>query len=399
MGGIYDIVLRVDTSFGSYRITKYEGSVDIVESRNLWLFKFDSPDVGQGGAVKAYEFGLDSETFKLLGNQTISIDRNRNFLNFYGGASYDSSTRARARGEFDRNTEFVPYGSLSSGLRGNSMLFWAKGGSSQDSAQIGAVKYNAFDDQYESFSSISGRPWNWVALNSPDKTYFLFGSANQSLPNTNASAALRTDYDRPSHSVTSSSALDSSSFGNGADELLEHPSYFEEGVPTNGYFATYRSAWKDSVGYILRNSAVNEFFRISSFYKTVGSVSTPFSTITKLIDMTGTAKTEGRLVTMSNGIFFFGNSGEVNAWNDTTMTWEVGRTGSASLTFRSVQDTTASGFDERSNTLLASSDGDRVAYLSYDYSNKAFVKFNGTDLTFSMLKQRPAGTQFNMGVY
>ena len=193
--------------------------------------------------------------------------------------------------------------------------------------------------------------------------------------------------------------MDSSSFGNGAEELLEHPSYYEEGIPTNGYFATYRSAWKDSVGYILRNSAVNDFFRMSSFYKTVGSVSSPFNTITKLPDMAGTAKTEGELVSMSNGIFFFNNSGEVSAWNDTTMTWEVGRTGSATLTFRSVQDTYASGFDDRSNTLLAASDGDRVAYLSYDYSEKAFVKFNGTDLTFSKLRQRPVGTQFNMGVY
>jgi hypothetical protein len=391
----------VDTSFGSYRITKYEGSVDIVESRNLWLFKFDpeSEDSGGGGTVKAYEFGLHSETFKLLGNQTISIDRDKRFLDSYKDPAFDSATLAKARAEFGRNVELAPYGSLSSGFRGNSIMFWAKGGASQDSMQIGVAKYNAFDDHYESFSPISGRPWNWVALNSPGKTYFLFGSSDQSLPNTNASTATRTDYDLASHSVTASSSLDSSSFGNGAEELLEHPSYYEEGIPTNGYFATYRSAWKDSVGYILRNSAVNDFFRMSSFYKTVGSVSSPFNTITKLPDMAGTAKTEGELVSMSNGIFFFNNSGEVSAWNDTTMTWEVGRTGSATLTFRSVQDTYASGFDDRSNTLLAASDGDRVAYLSYDYSEKAFVKFNGTDLTFSKLRQRPVGTQFNMGVY
>ena len=102
---------------------------------------------------------------------------------------------------------------------------------------------------------------------------------------------------------------------------------------------------------------------------------------------------------MSNGLFFFNNSGEISAWNDTTLTWEVGRTGSAALTFRTVQDTNVSSFDSRSNTLLAASDGDRVAYLSYDYSNRAFVKFNGTDLTFSTTKYRPSGKQFKMGVY
>jgi len=399
VGGLYDIVLRVDTSFGSYRITKYEGSIDVVESKNLWLFKFESPPSGGGGSVKAYEFGLNSETFKLLGNQTLTVDRNSGFLDEYQDPQYDSSTLERARNEFKRNIGFVPYGSLSSGRGGNSMIFWAKGGESVDSAEIASVKYNAFDDEYQAFSPITGRPWNWVSLNSPEKAYFLFGSNNQMLPGVNPSFAVRTDYDLATHSVSSETPLDSSSFENGSEELLEHPSYSPEGVPTNGYFATYRSAWKDSVGYILRNSSVNEFFRISNFYKTKGTLSSPFSAITKLPDMTGSVKTEGELVSMSNGIFFFNNSGEISAWNDTTLTWEVGRTGSTALTFRSVQDIGSSGFDERSNTLLAASDGDRVAYLSYEYSSKAFVKFNGTDLTFSVLKQRPSGDQFGMGVY
>jgi hypothetical protein len=396
---VYDIVLRVDTDFGSYRITKYEGSIDIVESRNLWLFKFDTPASDGGGTVKAYEFALNAETFKLLGNQTLTVDRSKGFLQSYSAPSYDSFTLERATKEFKRNVEFVPYGSLSSGLRGNSMVFWARGGASTDSMEISCAMYNAFDDQYQAFSPITGRPWNWVALNSPDKSYFLFGSDNQLLPDTNPSYAVKTDYDLALHSVSSSSPLDSSFFSNGADDLLEHPSSFEGGVPTNGYFATYRSAWKDSVGYLLRNSGVNEFFRLGSFYKTTGTLSIPFGGITKLPDITGTIKTEGELVSMSNGVFFFNNSGEVSAWNDTTMTWEIGRTASTALTFRTVQDTSASGFDDKSKTLLAASDGERVAYLSYDYSNKAFVKFNGTDLTFSVLRQRPAGEQFKMGVY
>lgn len=401
LGGLYDVALRVDTSFGSYRITKYEASVDIVEARNLWMFNFSSSGSDSSGTVKAYEFGLNSETFKTLGNQTLSIARSDGFLDSYGASEYDPEALGRAKAEFSRNVEFVQAGSLGSGAKGNSMLFWAKGGSVADSQEISAVRYNAFDDHYESSSPITGRPWNWVAMCSPQKAYFLFGQPSSHLPNQNPSFAYRTDYDLSTRSASAAAPLVSSSFENGADELLRHPSYFDPatGTATNGYFATYRSAWKDSSGYILRNSSVNEFFRLSSFYRTNGSLASPFSALTKLPDVAGSVKVEAQLVAMSNGVFLFNNSGEICAWNDTSLTWEVGRAGSASLTFRSVQDTGASGFDDRSNTLLAASDGDRAAYLSYDYSDKAFVKFNGVDLTFTTTKYRPPGKQLKMGVY
>lgn len=402
-GGLYDLILRVDTELGSYRITKYENSIDIVESRNLWLFNFTAPPLNGGGSVVAHEFGLISETFKTLGNQSLNVQRSDGFLGFYSSeySSYNSFTEERAKKEFRRNSTFVPMGTSSSGLRGNSMIFWASGGDAVDSQEISVRKYNAFEDSYETLSSISGRPWNWVALNSPEKSYFILGSIGYASPNQNSSFGYRTDYDLLTQSSSSLSPLAPSYFENGADELLDHPSYFEPevGLATNGYFATYRSAWKDSSGYILRNSSVNEFFRISSFYRTNGSIASPFNTITKMPDMLGSAKVEGELVSMSNGIFFFNNSGEISAWNDTSLTWEVGRAGSSSLTFRSVQDTTVSNFDEKSNTLLAASDGDHVAYLSYDYSEKSFVKFNGVDLTFTTIRNRPSGVQFNMGVY
>lgn len=400
LGGLYDVVLRVDTGFGSYRITKYDAAVDIVESRNLWLFNFSAQNQDGSGTVRAYEFGLNSETFKLLGNQSLTVDRSNGFLDEYDQPAFDSSTKSRARAEFRRNAEFVPVGTLDSGLHGNSMIFWAKGGSAADSQEIAVVKYNAFDDEYEQLGDIPGRPWNWVALNSPEKSYFLLGRSATLIPGSNPAQATRTDYDLSTQSASAAVALGPGSFENGADELLYHPSNFDSGgVPTNGYFATYRSAWKDSTGYILRNSAVNEFFRIASFYKTNGSLASPFNTLTRLPDMTGSVKVEGQLVSMSSGIFFFNNSGEISAWNDTTLSWEVGRAGSSTLTFRNVQDTAASGFDNRSNTLLAASDGDLAAYLSYDYSDKAFVKFNGMDMTFSTTKYRPPGAQFSMGVY
>ena len=377
-GGYYDITLRVDTSFGSYRITNYEKSIDIIEQTNLWLYKYEDYQ-NSGGTIQAYEFGLIGETFKTLGNP-VTIDRNDSFL----GSSKDYKK------EFDNNVEFAKSGSLGSGDKeGHSMIFWAKGGISSDSKKIGIKKHNGFSDVYEDMPELSDRPWNWAAMSSTEKTYFIFGQASE----TNRVLAERVEYDLSTRSAGVVS-LSSSDFENGADELLLKP-----GSPSSGYFVSYRSAWKDQTGYILRNSAVNEFFRFGDFYKTKGSLSSPFGTITKMPDMPGSVKIEGQLVSLFNGVFFFNNSGEICAWNDTSLTWEVGRASSTSLSFRSVQDTSKQNFDDRSNTLRAASDGDRVAYLSYDYSSKAFIKFNGTDLTFSLLKQRPEGPQFKMGVY
>lgn len=399
MGGYYSIVIRVDTAFGAYRITKYENSIDIIESKNLWLFNFTSQNSNSSGNVQAYEFGLTSETFKTLGNNTQYIDRNNSFLNQYDSDDYYSGTFLKSKNEFFRNVEFVKSGTDSSGERGNSLLFWASGGSSSDNKNILVRNYNAFDDVYTNLSNISNRPWNWVALSSKEKTYFLFGQDESGIENQNLAFSQRLDFDLASQSASAPVSLSISDFENGADELLQHPSYFSEGIATNGYFSIYRSAWKDSTGYVLRNSAVNEFFRISSFYKTKGNLSSPFNTLTKLPDMIGPIKTEGQLVPMYNGIFMFNNSGEISAWNDTSLTWEVGRANASSVSFRTIQDTGVSSFDDKSNTLLATSDEDRIAYLSFDYSDKTFIKFNGTDLTFTTTKYRPAGTQFKMGIY
>jgi PKD repeat protein len=400
VGGYYDIVLRVDTQFGSYRITKYPNSIDIVESQNLWLFNHASLNSNGSGIVKAHEFGLQSETFKTLGIHTLQIDRDNSFLDEYDSPTYYSETFSRSKREFARNAELVPSGTEGSGNGGNSLLMWASGGSVVDEKKIRIKKYNAFDDHYESVPEISNRPWNWAALSSPEKTYFLFGQDLSPQSGMNLAFPKRLDYDLATQTALSPTDLQFSSFENGADELLRHPSLFDEsGVATNGNFAVYRTAWKDSTGYLMRNSSVNEFFRLSDFYKTKGSVSNPFGTITKMPGVVGSVKLEGQLVTLSNGVFLFNNSGEICAWNDTSLTWEVGRANSSSLSFRSLQDSSVSGFDDRSNTLLAASDGDLVAYLSYDYSAKSFIKFNGADLTFSTVKVRPSGTQFKMRIY
>lgn len=399
IGGYYDISLRVDTKNGAYRITKYPKSIDIIESKNLWLFNQNQSANGSG-TVRAYEFGLMSETFKTLGSQTLQVDRDNSFLNHYQSSTYYYDTLARSKREFVGNVEFVPAGTEGSGSGGNSLLMWASGGGVLDEKKIRVRKYNAFDDHYEMVPDISNRPWNWAALNSTEKTYFLFGQDASPIAGTNRSFPERLDYDLATQTALAPIGLQFSSFENGANELLTHPSFFDDsGVATNGTFAVYRTAWKDSTGYILRNSSVNEFFRMSDFYKTKGSLSSPFETITKLPSVTGSVKLEGQLVALSNGIFLFNNSGEICAWNDTSLTWEVGRANSSSVSFRSLQDSSVSGFDDPSKTLLAASDGDLVAYLSYDYSTKAFIKFNGADLTFSVVKNRPSGTQFKMGIY
>jgi PKD repeat protein len=402
IGGYYDLILRVDTEFGSYRITKYENSIDIVENQNLWLFNIKNQNSVDAGQLECWEFGLVGETFKKLGNATINLDRNNSFLDSYSSSVYNEETKNRAKREFSKNVAFAPQGTISSGDGGNSLLFWASGGENLSNQEIKIRRYNAFNDTYSSLDSISNKPWNWASLVSPSFVYFILGQSNDFSSNINKANPSRSDYNLTTTSSASPVSLNISNFENGAEELLDHPSYFNsDGIPTNGYFATYRTSWKDSTGYILRNSAVNEFFRISDFYKTNGNLSSPYNTITRLPDMSGVAKTEGELVTLSSGIFFFNNSGEISAWNDVSLTWEIGRANSSSISFRSLQDSNISNFDDKSNTLLAASDGDRLAYLSFDYTEKTFIKFNGTDLTFSLAGtgSRPTGKQLKMGIY
>lgn len=390
IGGIYDLVLRVDTEFGSYRITNYENAIDIIESRNLWLWTFDGPT-----SVKTNEFGLISETFKTA-SIGLTIARDDSFLD-------STNNEDQAKQEFARNVGFSPRGTTNSGNRGTSLLFWASGGTPSTSLvdqEVNVVEFEGFRDDvltYTTHTSLN-RPWNWAFLASNSTAYFALGQDSSVVPNSNPSYQVKTAYNLGTL-TSSNGALTASNYKNGAGELMEHVSTYTAGVPDNGYFAVYRTAWKDQTGFIARNDGVGDFFRIKSFYKTEGTLSEPFQNITKITDIAGSAKLEGQLVALSNGIFFFNNSGNISAFNDSTSTWETGGPSANSVSFRSLQDTSVSDFDNPSNTLLATSDGDRTAYLSFDYSNSAFVKFNATDTTFSSLINRPIGEQWIMGVY
>lgn len=142
---------------------------------------------------------------------------------------------------------------------------------------------------------------------------------------------------------------------------------------------------------------VMEFFRLKSFYKTEGTISSPLQTIRKLTDMPGTTKFEGQMVGLTNGLYFFNNSGEVMLYNPVTNSWGTG--GVSSSDFTKLQDKDVTDYDNTSNTLIAVSDQSTKAYLFFDYSTKAQMKFNESDLTFSSLPVRPSGEQFMASLY
>lgn len=390
VGGIYDLILRVDTKYGAYRITTYEDAIDVVEKENLWLWNYNNSTT-----VSSYEFGLISETFKAKSAASLTLNMDDSFLD---GANNEEQQKR----EFARNNGFAKRGTTSSGSGGTGMLFWASGRSAVQTASAEKVlfsEYNGFTDTYISKSPIS-RPWNWAALASSSKLYFILGGVTSTIsPNTSPTNQTKHVLNL-STLVTSSATFGNSNYKNGADELQNNlVTYDESGEPLQGHMSVYRTTWKDDTGFLLRNDGVGAFFRLRAFYKTSGNTTEPFLDIRKLPDMAGPAKIEGQLVTLKSGIFFFNNSGAVSAYNPTSGVWETGGPGVNSAAFRLLQDNEVIGFDDANQTLVAASDSDRVVYLSFDYSTKAFIKFNETDTTFSRAGIRPDGTQWQMTIF
>lgn len=390
VGGIYDLKLRVDTQYGAYRITTYEDSIDIIENYNLWLWIFTN-----SSQVQCYEFGLISETYKIKNNTPAVVNRNHDFLLNQPNASQQIR-------EFKRNTGFAPRSTIASGQSGYVMLYYASGRNEMDPAsteEINVIEYQGFLDIYNYRPSIQ-RQWNWATLSSGSNSYFLFGDVPTRVPNYSQTNLEKQTYDLFALTTTST-LMDGTNFLNGAYELAENPSVYDnEGDSVYGHFSTYRTAWKDSSGYILRNDGVGPFFRLKSFYRTEGTLGNPVQNIRKLNDMVANpTKVEGQLTTLSTGLYFLNNSGSVSKYNDEDSTWRTGGPGANSLAFRNLQDSTVQGFDSPGNTLLVASDGDKKAYMSFDYSPNAFLLFNELDLTFKTLGPRPDGEQFNLGIY
>jgi PKD repeat protein len=393
VGGIYDMKLRVDTEYGAFRITTYEDSIDIVENQNLWLWTFQTST-----KVRSYEYGLISETFKLSSAPTLTVNQNDDFID-----GQPSLGQEQQRREFLRNTGFAPRGTGNSGQGGGVMLYWASGRNQADpvtSETINVVEYNGFTGLYSTPSIPTVyRQWNWANLNSSVASYFVFGGVASYAPNSSPTNITKQTMEFNTLSV-SSEDLVADNYLNGANELEQNAVLYEDdGSATNGHFSVYRTTWKDSNGYIARNDSAGTFFRIKSFYRTEGTIGSPFINIRKLQDIQGPTKLEGQLVDLSTGVFLLNNSGSVSRFDTEATVWSTGGPGINSLLYRSLQDTDVSGFDDQENTLLASSDSDKRAYLSFDYSPNAFLKFSEIDLTFSSLGSRPEGNQLVMGVY
>lgn len=389
VGGVYDLILRVDTEYGAYRITSYPDALDVVERDNLWLWTFDNSE-----SASSYEFGLLSETFKAKAPTPLVVGYDTSFL-------AGQSNAAQQIKEFKKNNGFAQRGSSQSGLGGSGLLYWASGRGQADSPSLEKIQFsefNGFTETYVARPSIF-RPWNWVPLASPDKVYFILGGDGTD-PAANTSPTNQTKHDLTLSDLSvASTTLSNSNYKNGADELKQNEVTYSGGETEQGDMSVYRSCWRADTGFVLRNQGVGSFFRLSSFYRTSGNATESFIDIRKLPNMAGPAKVEGQLVPLSQGVFFFNNSGSVAAYNPTSGVWETGGPGINSAAFRSFQDTSMIGFDDPGNTLLAASDGQHIAYLSYDYSAKAFVKFNSADLTFSKVVARPGGVQWQIQIF
>lgn len=390
IGGLYDIKLRVDTDFGAYRITTYENAIDVIETQNIWLWVFDDDEE----SVMAYEYGLISETFKLADVPAYSVDRNYSFLD-------DAPNEIQQKKEFKRNVGFAKRGTVGSGNNGTALLYYASGRDAGDAVStetIKVVEFNGFAHTYTTHPTIT-RGWNWANLNSSSYSFFVFGEESSYLPNTSPTNLSKQTYNLSTLTVATH-VLTDSDFYNGAQELKENvSSYDDDGEPLYGHFSVYRTAWKDNTGYILRNDGVGPFFRLKSFYRTEGTVAQPFVTVRKLQDIQGPTKEEGQLVSLTSGVYLLNNSGSVSQFDAVASVWRTGGPGANSLLYRNLQDTTVAGYDDVSNSLLAISDGDKRAYLSFDYSSSAFLKFNEISLTFTNLGSRPNGEQWLMGLF
>jgi PKD repeat protein len=407
IGGLYDLNLRADTQFGSYRITSYQDCFDIVERVNLWLWTYNNTET----AVNATEFGLISETFKVSQTEAYSLNRNSSFISsFVQTISPEPEDIARATREFKRNVGFAQRTTSTSGNNGSGLLYYASGRTALQSPsdeRIYLVSYNGFLKTYTNQQNLQ-RPWNWVSLPSTTKIYFILGGVETTpLANTSPTNQKRDSFDYLSYTFDNTPpTFNITNYLNGAQELLQNEvTYDTNGDPKQGHMSVYRSCWDknasgtQSVGYFIRNQGVGQFFRLRSFYRTIGDTASEFASIQKLNDMIGSARVEGQIVPLSEGIYFFTNSGAVAAYNTLSGVWSTGGPGVNSAAFRLLQDNTVIDFDAPEQTFLCASDNDRVAYLSFDYSPKAFIKFNEIDTTFSSVTNRPDAGQWNMSIF
>jgi PKD repeat protein len=389
IGGIYDIVVKCITENESYRITQKANYVNVVESKNYYLFTYGN----NTNFIYANEMGLLSETFKATQQAGIEIFVNDDFL-----VGTNNSTQAIR--EFSRNIFSTLNGYYSSGIGGNLTLSYASGRNQTDSSsleKINSFNFNAFNETYNSYNS-TDRPWNWIAFAIENSQYFLFGNPLNQTAGLSLTNQQITEHNFTTN-VYSSTSITSNQYLGASADLKQNPAQFDDDQNLYGYFSVYRTALNGRNGYILRNSGVGDFFQLKSFYRTKENGADFIYYFEKLNDIAGGEKSEGQIVNLSSGVYFFNNSGSVSAYKPDTGTWEVGGPGLNSLTYREFQDTTNPDYDNPENTLIACSDNDHAAYLSFDYSNNSFSKFDDITLTFSKLPERINNSQWNCNIF
>lgn len=411
-GGYYDLKVRLDTEFGSYRTTIVESAIDIIEPKNIWYYSFETPEYAAEKVANGYEFNPLGSVFKTLSRtNSPTIDRDFSFLD-----GEDSETRQKQ--EFLRNNGMSSKSGVGSGDRGVASIYWATGYDPDVAAwgdqKIKFIEYEGFSDCYSgaecnaSLSSNITRAWNWVGFNpGSGKTYITLGNSTSVPVDTISSTNQAVTTITLSSISAASTTLTSVNYTNGAVELMKNTDF-----GNSGHFSTYRSAWHNQTGYLLRNDANGEFFRIKNFYKTTGTTGTPIQGFSKLNDIPGSVKMEGQLVALTSGVFFFNNEGIGTVYNVTSNSWSLIGSASATSGFKQLQDTTVLSYEDPTITgidgipynsyeqrLVATSDRDRKAYISFDYSEKAFIKYNEVDNTFTSLIARPSGESFLIEYY
>lgn len=401
IGGIYSVILRVDTYSGAYRITTNPMSINVIERQNAWLFitPTHAPPYA-AGTIFASEFGFLNETFKTLQNSFTTYSTNASFLS---DQPYLDQTRLLL--EFAQNTNLNALSTTASGFSGYCIISYASGRSSSDSSTtetINMIEYNGYQESYKTpaYGAAVYRPWNWIAFNNTGVVYYLFGNAVDQPPFTSPTNLELQETTLSTGTTIVQKTFSTNAFVGQANYLLYNQAAYDDyGTNTYGNYSAYRYAWRGRAGYILKNMTVGKDFRINSFYKSQENGSDLFSQFIKLPNMSGPVKTQGALVNLTTALFFINNSGNVMAFDTSTSVWKTGGPGLNSVAFSNLQDKTKSNYDNESNALLATTDFGDNAFISFNYSDNSVIKYNDVDLSFTKLSSRPSGDQWVFGSY
>jgi PKD repeat protein len=374
VGGLYDLVVRTDTASGTHRTTVYPNAIDVVESVNLWLWTINNT------AIRSHEFGLLSEVFKTSSN-TSEIEINDSFIDM---------PHTREKFEFWRNNGSAKKNEMKSGQGGDLLMYWASGrdkGYDPIAEKINFTQYNGFADTYTTKDSIPGKPWNWVSLASNSKIYFILGgSLNGPMPTLSMTSQTKSTYDMDSSTIINEE-IEYRNYKNGAHDLMKHPDVFDSNFDAaHGYFAAYRTAWKNNTGYIIRNSSLGEYFSFHDFYRTEGTIGLPCQNIVKLPNLPGDNHKDGDLVALNKGIYFFNNSGMTYCFDGSAGTWEL------------VTPHNKVAINDLDG-LMATSDLDSKAYMVLEGVNNGFIKFNELDMSYTTLNQKPLDKQWHITLF